>query len=250
MGSFDYVITDSQQNVLALRSHEWEKPSASSLQDIVSSDQMLSAGYRNVRLGWAVPEQTLIPNRLFRENQAAVYLGQSAKLTPAHTAWSDELGQMELHNVYALPQDWREQAQNAFPGSRQYHICSALLQQQRAMGLQQPQPAVFVHLRGNVLIISAFDRGALRFCNSFTYHSARDFIYYVMLAYEQAGLKPKGALTYLSGPIVEDSEIYRQISRYVPQLQFAVPPAFFHFGPELKAWPAYFFFDLLSLSRL
>lgn len=90
----------------------------------------------------------------------------------------------------------------------------------------------------------------LLFFNAFRYESAKDFVYYALLAYDQCSLNPATQPAYLSGPLLEDSEIYRMAGRYIKQLIFVDPSAYFQFAGPFKEQPGYLHFDLLSLSLL
>ncbi len=251
MGSFDYVVLDNRQNLLALRSYELAPAEAEkAVQNLLKQDRMLRHTYRSLRIGWATCKQTLVPNRLYHSSQQRIYLQQSAELQEDEADRVDELPHLGLRNVYSIAKGLQHALQSHFPGARQLHISTALLNEQRKLSLKITRPSVFLHLRGSRLFTTVFDKGQLLFFNSFRYQSAKDFLYFSLLAFGEANLKPSAAQAILSGPLLEASEIFRQISRYLPQLQFAERPAYFHYGPKVKEEPAYFFFDLLCLSTL
>jgi hypothetical protein len=71
-----------------------------------------------------------------------------------------------------------------------------------------------------------------------------------MLVFEQAVLSAESTPVYLSGQLVEASEIYRLLSRYLPLMEFMDSRAIFRFDLENDREVAYQYFDLLSLSLL
>ena len=68
-----------------------------------------------------------------------------------------------------------------------------------------------------------------------------------MLVFNQFDLTVEETPVFLSGQLMEDSEIYRLLVRYVKKLQFLDPPAFFQYGTKLAHHPKYLYFDLLCL---
>ena len=98
------------------------------------------------------------------------------------------------------------------------------------------------------MYVFVFEDKGLLFSNAFPYQSAKDFIYFLLLPYQQFGLKPGKTPVYLSGQLVEDSEIYREALRYLKGPRFVEPPAFFHLGSRINQEPRHFYFDLLGLS--
>jgi hypothetical protein len=251
MGSFDYVVLNSQQHLLLWRSYELpDENGTKALEEVVSKDRVLRQSFRNARVGWSTAKQTLIPKRLFQADDLQVYLEQSADLTEGEHARSEEIAGLDIVNVYSLPDTRLGYMREQFPGARHFHLGTALLHEQYRQMSQLDQACVFIHLRGQHLWVSAFDKTGLRFFNAFSYQSAKDFIYFVLLAFEEAGVKPSEAQARISGPLLEASEIYRQMVRYLPNLAFVPQSAYFNYGPQLKEQPAYFFFDLLGLSSL
>ena len=250
MGSFDYMVHDAQQQVLLWRSRELLVQNPDTFADVVAKDRVLRQPFRNLRVGWSSTKQTLVPNRLFNPAEQAVYLEQSVDIDSGEQTRAEEIPAMGMHHIYAVEAAHLKALQSRFPGSRHFHLGTALLHEQQRLMANMDRPCVFVHVRGQHLWISAFDKSVLRFFNSFSYKSTKDFVYFVLLGFEEAGLKPSGAHTLLSGAMVENSEIYQQLSRYLPDMAFVPRSAYYQYGELLKQQPAHFYFDLLSLSNL
>jgi len=250
MGSFDYMVFDAQQGVLLWRSRELAQQDEAAYAKVVSEDRVLRQPFRNLRVGWSSSKQTLVPNRLFNPAEQAVYLEQSVDIDSGEQTRSEEIPAMGMHHIYAVKAAQLKVLQSRFPGSRHFHLGTALLHEQQRLMANMDRPCVFIHLRGLHLWVSVFDKSTLRFFNSFSYKSTKDFVYYVLLGFEEAGLKPSGAHALLSGTIVENSEIYQQLSRYLPDMAFVPCSAYYQYGELLKQQPAHFYFGLLSLSNL
>lgn len=252
MGSFDYAVLDGQQAILALRSYALDQAlDTASLKALVGQDYSLRSPYRNIRVGYASPEQALLPARLYEPAQKRAYLEQTARLPEGHSFRADELSGFEARLVYSLPSGLEDQLRSTFAGCRLFHLGTALAEGQRKLGRGAGQgQAVFLHLRGGFVFVSVLDGLNLLFFNAFRYESAKDFVYYALLAYDQCSLNPATQPAYLSGPLLEDSEIYRMAGRYIKQLIFVDPSAYFQFAGPFKEQPGYLHFDLLSLSLL
>jgi len=250
MGSFDYMVFDAQQRMLLWRSRALMQQDKASYAEVMSEDRVLRQSFRNLRVGWSSTKQTLVPNRLFNPAEQAVYLEQSVDVGSTEQTRAEEIPAMGMHHIYAVKAAPLSALQSQFPGSRHFHLGTALLHEQQRLMANMDRSCVFIHLRGQYLWVSAFDKSTLRFFNSFPYKSTKDFVYYVLLGFEEAGLKPSGAHTLLSGAMVENSEIYQQLSRYLPDMAFVPRSAYYQYGDLLKQQPAHFYFDLLSLSNL
>ncbi len=249
--SFDFMVLDSRQHLQALRSYAvgpqlMAQPEI--MKSLVEGDGLLGFTYRTIKAGWAGNKSTLVPQRLYNEQKKTAYLEQVTEIGRGEAVLSDTLQDFGFQNIYSMPQPVEGFFRQAFPGCRIFHIGSALLEGIRKMAALQEGPRVFAHFRNGLAFIFAFEDKNLLFFNAFSYQSAKDAIYYLLLPYQQFGFKTGRDPAYLSGQLLKDSEIYREAFRYVKHLHFAEPPAFFHIGPKLSAEPRHFYFDLLGLS--
>jgi hypothetical protein len=107
---------------------------------------------------------------------------------------------------------------------------------------------VYIHVRGYNLQITVIDRQHLIFYNSFRFDSPGDFLYFVLLAYEQCRLKPDTTPLYISGTILENGAIYRNLFRYVQHIQFLGMPGAVQLSKALSLPNKHLFFDLFAVA--
>ncbi|MCB0568276.1 MAG: DUF3822 family protein [Phaeodactylibacter sp.] len=250
MDSFDYMVLDSQQQVLAVKSFGLGSGPGylSAVEAAFQSDKFLHQPFRNIRAGLTSGKFTLIPQRLYNPGENEAYIRQLTVLAAEEDARADALPQLGMYNVYSAYREEVSLARRLFPGCRFFHLATALLEGLRHNLGTQEGYSIFAHLRGGQLYIIVFEGKELRFSNAFRYQAAKDFIYYVLLIYQQFGLEPERHTLHLSGQLVQDSEIYREAVRYIRHLEFLTAPAFFQFGPRLSQEPQYLYFGLLGLS--
>jgi hypothetical protein len=251
MDSFDYMVLDEQRQVRALRAHALGGGGArlAAVQAVHQADAFLHQSFKRIRVGVASPKNTLVPERLFDETEKEAYLRQVVELEAADSVQVDPLPSLSLRQVYALPRALVDFVRQAFPAAQLVHQTTALLQ-----GYQAAVPAsghtVIAHLRGNWMYLAVFEGGQLVFANSFSFKTAKDFIYYLLLIYQQLELNPEEQPLGFSGQLLENSEIHREAYRYIRHLQFWEAPAGIQFGPRLRQEPPHLYYDLLSLSLL
>lgn len=251
LDSFDFMILDSRQHVQAMRSYavgpqlmaQPEIPKS-----LVQGDNLMNQPYRAVRAGWAHGKSTLVPQRLYNEQKKTAYLEQTTDIEPGELVLADSLRDFGARNVYTMPRALETFVRQAFPGCRLFHISSALLEGIRKLATLKEGPQIYAHIKGGFIFVFAFEDKNLLFSNAFPYQNAKDFIYFLLLPYQQLGFKPGRDPAYLSGQLLEDSEIYREAFRYIKNIHFVEPPAFFHLGAKLNAEPRHFYFELLGLS--
>lgn len=249
--SFDYIVLDSQRQVLALRTYSFDPGGfPASMESIFQSDKFLHQAFSGVRLGLADGKNTLMPSRLYQEAEKEAYLRQVTELRPEDKVHADVLPQLGLCNVYAVQKEVEAFARRAFPACRLAHQITALLPALRRLAAQQEGPAVFAHLKAGLLHLFVFEGENLLLANTFPYKTAKDFIYYVLMAFQQLGLNPEQQQLCFSGQLLKDSEIYKEAYRYIRHIAFLGAPTGLQLGPRLSQEPAYLHFGLLSLSIL
>jgi len=250
MDSFVYMITDSGQSLLLLREYQLEQAPKYRLreqQQLIQQDELLRRKYLSIRAGVITPYQTTIPNRLFNTQAKETYLSHLTDLGEDYELRVDPLPGFAAQNVYALPQSLIHSLRQAFPGARFFHHSTAFLRVLKSFAGHLSGRNLFLHIWEHKLQIVLFEEKELLLINYFDYQTAKDFIYYVLLTFEQFSLKPERQNVYVSGKILTDSEIYRQLERYLKNIHFLQPPAFLRLGSQLQQRPKYFYFDLFCL---
>ncbi|MEL6924570.1 MAG: DUF3822 family protein [Bacteroidota bacterium] len=254
MDSFIYSISDESRQVLALRAYSFEKAVSdfsriiTALQELLQQDKKLQLAYRKVRLGLVNKKSTLVPNPFFDENQKATYLDKVTRLSDSDLIKVDHLEPLAAKNVYLVNRDVIKLLRNQFPNLQLYHSFSSLLLGLRQNTEHSTGATLYGNVREQVLQLVYFDGKDLVFSNSFGFHSSKDFIYFVMNVYHQFKLSPEEVPFVISGQIVEDSEIYHLLYRYIRHLKIIELPAQFQIGQELAREPQHFYFDLFSLA--
>ncbi|MFK8101225.1 MAG: DUF3822 family protein, partial [Saprospiraceae bacterium] len=137
---------------------------------------------------------------------------------------------------------------NSFPAADIFHSASALLLGQNKASEQLVDESVYVNVSNDYLQLSYFNGKEFIFNNSFHFRTAKDFIYYILLIYEQFKLKPEIVPLTISGQLIEDSQIYKIIFRYIRHIHFSQAPGFLRFGAAFDAHAKHLFFDLFSVG--
>jgi len=86
----------------------------------------------------------------------------------------------------------------------------------------------------------------LKFCNSFTFTTAQDIIYYILNVYKKLGLDTSSTPVMLAGEITTESAAYEIIYRYIRNIYFAQRPVNIKFCEDLADVPAQMCFDLFN----
>jgi hypothetical protein len=243
--SFAYIIKDAGANVLVLREYFWPEGKQSS--PVWAGDDKLQLHYKRVKIAFAKGRFCMVPQRLYQESEKATYLGHLSPLKDSNNIFSDNVSQHQAELIYEVDSPALESIERHFPQSGKRNLHTVLLEAMRAHAGSQTSYHLAAHIGQKQVMVYAFDRMNLMFANAFPYRSAQDCLYYILLVFDQLGLKPELHPLSIAGRILEDSDIYRLLMRYVRNVSF-LPGLPVKLGPQLQRQPAHFFYDLYALG--
>lgn len=254
MDRFSYLVNDALQNVLALKVYELEEvgdPAVgykTALQKIYISDSMLKMPFQKVRLSISAQGHSYIPDRFYHPERRRSYLSQMVALPQEAAIEVDELPALAIKNVYWPDEQLLRLLKGYFSNARCFHHCTPALQGFKRIAAHHSEHNIFLSISGRKVHIALFEGSQFLFSNVFTFQSSRDFIYYVMLIYDQFKLKPESVPVHIAGEIMKDSEIYQLLYRYIRHLKIVKAPDYLHFGEAFGDLSHHFYFDLYSLK--
>ncbi len=188
----------------------------------------------------------LAPARLFDPSHAADYWLSLSDLPAGYSVQADAIPVLDAYVVYPLD----GQSVQALPGARNIHLATAWLSGIYRHALRETGPAIYAHTSGKQLMLAAFDGRALRFFNTFTFQTAQDFLYFVLLALDQAQFALEQTLLFVSGKMTSDSEIHLLLQRYFVDMQFLTPAAAAPYPAGLPDDRRHWYFDLACIGSL
>lgn len=238
-----YLITDPAHQALAVRAltHNPQE------QWWVEEERVLR-DYHKVRLAWRGHRFTIVPARLYNGDARQALLMNLTALSDQDTVLADPLPELDAFVVYALDQTQLTLWRRTFVGARFYHIATPLLQSLAALARKQGRPQVYAYFHDGWMTSIGLERDQLRFCNTFRCPDAKDYLYYLLLTYEQCGWKPDQVPLHLLGEVMRDAAVYKLLYRYVRDIQFLSTPEGVTFTGAMSEHPSHLFFDLASLS--
>lgn len=251
VNSLSYLITNPQGQLLVLRDYQLtDNPELAEYAEIVAQDVHLQSAYRKTRLAAMSPHFTLVPTRLYNAAEKRTYLQEVYNLAYEKDVQADEIPTAQVQLVYAVPQSITAIVQRQLFGGQLYHAVTAFLTGLLHRVGAPVSPALYVQVHPGWLVAALLEGKSLLFVNTFHYQNTKDFLYFVLLILDQYKLAPEDTPVYLSGHIIEQSEIYPLLRRYIRSVQFLPPPQFLQSGNQWQQQPSYFYFNLFSLTQL
>lgn len=254
MDRFSYAIMNDEKHLLALKSYLLNADLKASqqlhpaLQDIFLEDKTLKLPFQKTKVGLINNKSTLVPNKLFQASELNTYLQNQISSVESDQVFVDEVPSVDAKNIYAFDQEVFYLIKGYLPKADFYHNYTSVLHSLVANAETDSATKLFVNVKGDHIQLTLLDGQDLIFSNSFPYQTEHDFIYHVMLAFDQFKLSVASVPVFVAGQITDDSKIYRILYRYINHVQYIDPPFSINFGKETSGIPSHFYYDLFSLE--
>lgn len=252
MDSLVYSVHDTEANELLVlktvdvsgtgETNDWAKA--------LRQENLLDLLYRRVKIAMVYPHSAFIPARLFNEEEKSTYLTELADASYGDKVQDDDAEALGLKVVYPPKSAEGVLLAQRFPNAKFYNGVTAFLTGCTKMVGKESEHTVFVHIFEDCFYCSILEKERLLFCNTFKYQTASDVMYFLLLAMEQYGVDAEKAQLRLSGKIVENSDIYKMLYRYVLNIDFLPQPDFLKMDSTFSNVPSHFFFPLYGISLL
>lgn len=220
--SFVFVVFDEQNRLLALKHWNFEKFSEYRIEHYemaFRNEPILSLTFRKVNIGIRNRRYTLIPAKLYDENHKEKYLQNLVEFSSTDLIFADKIPDEKIFNIFAFPKKVFEFFKQKFPNASLYHSTTPVLYGFSRLAKNAPGDNMLVNFRSREIDIVVFKDGKVRLVNSYPVADARDNLYFILLIFEQFGLKQNTQPVFVSGMIDPNLTEFKQMKRYIPNLQ-------------------------------
>lgn len=190
------------------------------LEALFAETQMQSQKYKSVHLVIDNPFFTLIPSVLFEEKYAPDYLRQVHQPPENSMIKTDLLSSFDSRNVYAVYAPLFFNFSDHFVNFEIRHASTVYIQQMMVFQKTLKGSSVFIDVASSSMLVIAFDGDRLLFSNSFAFKEKEDFIYFILLVYNQLNFKTETVPLFFSGNIDRTSPLYAIAYQYIRFLDF------------------------------
>lgn len=251
--SFTYMISDAGKKSRLLKSFALETSNTNSasiireLENIFKLEKSLKSAFNSISLGFENEYSVLIPAVLYQEKQRNTYLEHLMPVTAEMAIFTNDLHQQKIKNVFAVDSALLTFFEKYLPGFHILHFSAILVKALEQHTQSQSEFQMYMYLRPKSIRILLFNGDEIQYNSAFNYTTAKDVLYYVMLVLKQHKLDNNQVPLFLLGQLLEESEVYRLLYRYIRNLHFFEGKASCTPGLKLSKRPSWFFFDMLSI---
>lgn len=252
--SFLYLVSDQENKLLLTKSYTLNNDALAGrlpgeqIFQIFEQDSLLKLPYANVKVAFHNPKQSFVPNRLYNPDKKATYLTHVAEIKRSNEIYTDDLSLLKAQNIYVVDRATYNFVAQMFSNVQLYHLSSALF-----LGFRQKahyeKVSFYTNVRDGFLSIFLFKGKDLLFCNAFHFHSAKDFVYFIMMVFEQFNLNPKAQAINIAGDFEEGGTEHYLLNQYVNFIQPISIDNRYQMSDKFKSQIVpYQYFDVVSIG--
>ncbi len=216
-----YAVLSETNKILAVKEYRSKVPMEfPAIFDLVyAQDYFLKEDYRSVEMVNSSLEFSLIPTVFFKPQQVRELAGALIK----ENADLDHLEYRDMEHsgataIYTVPFPMKQKCDHFFQELQYQPFCYLMVNMGLEMVAQHPN-LLLLHIFERQFVITSFKDSTLQLCNAYDYEGVTDMVYFLQLVMEILKLETITTKVLLSGEFEEDSEIFRQLKKFVPSAE-------------------------------
>lgn len=207
--------------------------------------------WKDIRVAVNAHEFTLVPAPLFRKEYASDYLQLA-------TGWPVNAGNRVMYQysensnaytIFSVPIPWTDWLLNLFPlqNIEFYHlVCPLIIGALDGHNGYDCDCIVTIHIEQDYFTMILTEKAQLKFCNRFPYKNPSELAYLILFSMNQLGVSPNETPVKLYGEITPYSDLYTELARFIPELQFGKNPESLLYIDNFEDIPEHRYFGLLN----
>ena len=216
------------------------------LDEVLNKSSLIKHKYKSVACIIVNNLSTLVPSPFYDSADKATYLKFIVSLQGDELILVDEIKNIDAKNIFALSIKIKAKLDYLYSNISYHHYSSCLINGLLIQAKNQTAKKIYVHVGASHVEFVFIEGKNLLFYNTFNYHTAEDFIYYLLFVFEQLQLNPEKTEVNLVGEIEKSSAIYALIQKYIRNIKFAERIDTADYSYQLQTLPKHYYFTLFN----
>jgi hypothetical protein len=196
----------------------------SEIETVISETEALQQKFSDVTVIFTNKIYTVIPFSLFEESKVSEYLKFNSKILPSDFIAHDIIDNYDIAVVYVPYVNINNYFFDRFGSFQYYHGTSLFLKNVLDSERHSIIPKIYLHVQREQFDCIVVKNGDLQLCNTYSYKTPEDLVYYVLFCLEQLNLNPDTISLLLCGDIEENDANYKLLFTYVRNISFTTAP--------------------------
>jgi hypothetical protein len=236
-----YAVLSADNKILAAKEYRSKRDMdyPDFFDAVYAQDYFLKEDYASVRVINGTLEFSLIPTRLFQPKQVREFAGALIKK-------SFEVDHLDYRNmdegqataIFTVPFPVKQKCDFYLEEPEYVPFCLQAINMAYDLGQENPELLV-INIFENEFVLTGLKGGQLQICNAYQYVGVTDIVYFVQLVMDTLKQDPKTTKVMAIGEFELDSELMRQLRKYIPGIdvpQKALMDCFETRSEKLPTW--------------
>ena len=193
------------------------------IKDIISKHNDLQFNIDEVNIVYANNLYTVVPNSFFDQKKSSDYLKFNSKILATDFIAFDTIEPYQLTIVYVPFVNINNFIFEKYGSFQYFHSSTVLLESILSHEKNAFDPKIYIHVLKGSFDIIVVKTNSLELCNTHSFKTPEDFIYYILFTLEQLKLNPETTEVILCGNISEEDDNYQILYHYIRNIIFFSP---------------------------
>lgn len=181
-------------------------------------NQLSLSKFEQAELHYASNLYTIVPQSLFDEKRSSDYLKFNSKILATDYIAHDIIEALEMVVVYIPFVNINNFFFDVVGSFSYYHHITKLLEKSAELYLAKSEETIIVNVRDNQFDLIIFKNQKLQICNSYSFTTNEDFIYYILFTFEQLKIDPAKTSIRVIGHQFKKSELFTISEKYIKEV--------------------------------
>lgn len=165
----------------------------------------------------------MVPFNEFSEDTMEDYYRHAFTRTEQQMVMHTVLSDLNSVALFAVSKDLRMVLQDAFSDVRFVAALAPLWLHLNQRSYTGPHNKLYVYFREKMLDVYSFAQNRFKFCNSYSFNSTEDAIYYILAAWKQLGMAAEHDELFLTGSLAGNEELKDELEQFIKRV-FVINP--------------------------
>ncbi len=186
----------------------------------ISKTEKLSLEFEEILVVYSTKMHAAVPLSFFEESRASEFLKFNSKILSTDFVAHDIIDSQDIVVVYVPFVNINNYFFEKYGSFQYYHGVTSLLKGVLKIEGHSIVPKMYLHLQGKMVDCVIIKDGSLQLCNTFSYRTPEDLIYYILFCMEQLKLNPDTIPLFLCGNIEKGDANYEILYTYIRTIKF------------------------------
>jgi hypothetical protein len=216
----------------------------------ILKDDILNNRFKTVSFMYETKSSVIVPETLFDKNKLDLFFDFNQDIEPCDRLLWDKLNNAGAILIYSMPAQLMTAMESVFPNIKYFHHGTSMIENTLIQNKNRNSPPkLYININHSFFDIIILESSQLKLFNSFDYKSEDDFIYYVLLIFEQFKLNPEETEITLSGIIKKNDVYFQKIKKYIKNIRFEKLDDYFMYNYRFYEIEASGYTNLFNLYK-